>query len=916
MNGEQPSAIDGLSPQQQQRLAEILDAYLSDLEQGRQPDLERHVADHPELAGALQSCLGSLRFLQQAAADFGPSAPQEPPALSERRLGDYELEGEVGRGGMGVVYRARQSSLDRPVALKILPLAGLLDQRQIARFQKEARAAAQLHHPHIVPIYAVGCERGIHYYAMQFIEGQPLDRVIAELRHQRRLPGGRSGSRPSDFPTTLTASDAAAPATETPAGLSAVESTGSALGVSALAGSTAAGRALSTVGHAGGRAFFRRVAELGVQVAEALEHAHQYGIVHRDVKPSNLLLDERGEVWVTDFGLARFQADAELTATGSVLGTLRYMSPEQASGQTALVDPRTDVYALGITLYELLTLEVPFGDADRARLLRRIADEEPRSPRRIDPAIPRDLETIVLKAIAKVREQRYTTARELADDLQRFLAGQPTHARPPALAERAGKWLRRHPAVVGSSVAMLTICVLALGASTLLLMRERAKTTAALERAELHYRQARRAVDRFATQQAQQLAALPGAERLRQELLDDTLQYYQEFIAAAAHDPALHVDLALTHFRIGQIAQQLGDAVKAEEAYQQSAQRLQELVDRQPDRVDLGRDLALCHNNLGLLWARQGRSAAAEGAYNRAIDLQTAALRQAPAEEQAALEADLALSHGNRALLLAQGGRVAEADQAYHRAIEVQRQLAARQPDEPRHPAALAASYSNLSLLYARRDPVKAEVFCRDGLKLQQQLVAAHPAALGLAADLALSYNNLGALVCQNDRADQAHDCYREAIGLQERLVRTAPAVVQYRRDLAITYNNQGRVYTQQGRLTEAQKAFGEARRRAEDLVHDYPAELNYRSDLGGILNNLARVLEQLNQADEAIALYARAIEHQQRAYKQAPDVARYREFLSQQYGNYARVLRSRNREAEAVAATEAKERLGRGGDD
>src|SRR5205807_464467 len=244
----------------------------------------------------------------------------------------FRLLREVGRGGMGVVYEAEQISLRRRVALKVLPFAATLDPKRLQRFRNEARAAACLHHPNIVPVHGVGCVRGVHYYAMQFIEGQSLARVIEELREHW-------GSAKLAHPAPDRHSTASKP-----------------WSIRAQASrSTAPLGAFSSRHSIREPAHFSAVAQIGIQAAEALEHAHQLGIVHRDIKPANLLLDGRGDLWITDFGLARLQDDHGLTMTGDVLGTLRYMSPEQAAGSKDL-DHRTDVYSLGATLYELLAL--------------------------------------------------------------------------------------------------------------------------------------------------------------------------------------------------------------------------------------------------------------------------------------------------------------------------------------------------------------------------------------------------------------------------------------------------------------------------------------------------------------------------------------------------------------------------------
>lgn len=870
-------------PTADQRLAGLLEQCLVEMEQGRAPDVERLTVDQPELAEPLRTYLSSLDFLNRAASGFAAfsSAGNSAAAGAGKQLGDYRIRREVGRGGMGVVYEAVQVSLDRRVALKVLPLASLLDQKQIARFQKEARAAAHLHHPHIVPIFSVGCERGVHYYAMQYVDGQPLDVAIRQAREERTTGTAiqaSTGQRP------LEGEDHRA--------------------------STAP--FVSTERGRRSRDCFRTAARLGVQAAEALHHAHQYGIIHRDVKPSNLLLDDRGELWITDFGLARFQAENDRTATGDVLGTVQYMSPEQASGKSALIDPRTDVYSLGITLYELLTLQVPFADGDRQRILHRIVEDEPPGLRRIDPAIPLDLETIVLKAIAKSRDDRYATAQELADDLRRFLDGRPTMARRPTPIDRAAKWVKRHQKIVAFAVVLMAVSILGLTGATLAVLSAHAKTRAALSQSERNYRRAREVVDRFATGHAQQLANLPGAERLRQELLSDALAYYEGFIEQAGDDRGLLGERAATQFKIGSIADQTGDGDRALAAYREAMQAFQRLSDAPAEGAGHRRDLALCCNNVGLLLARKGDTSEAETAYRQAIGL-LAELTEAPQDPAEADRCgnDLALCHGNLALLQGQTGRGAEAQASYRAAIEIQRLLVAAHPQEAKYAAALALSYNNLSYVLRSLDPAQAEQSCREAIGIQEKL-AAEPSELAapVQSNLALSYNNLGALESRRGRPESARTSYVKAIGLQRQLVRRAPAVVQYRRDLAISCNNLGRACSQVDDLRQAEASFREAQGILEDLVKDYPAELNYRSDLGGTLNNLARVEEQLGRTTEATRTCSHAIEHQRFALDNAPQVTRFREFLAQHYDNYARLLRAQRRTQEADVAAAARDKL------
>ena len=319
------------------RISAALEEYLRLREDRKAPPPADYAAKHPEIFTPLVQALAGLAFIEGAAASVEPplTALESVDFGSELRepLGDYRLIREIGRGGMGVVYEAEQISMGRRVALKILPFAAVLDPRHLQRFKNEAMAAGSLRHPNIVSVHTIGCERGVHYYAMDYIEGQTLAAVIETMRVQGSGFGVQDDSVGNGL--SLPAVAGAVPAMRedeaTPLGESGTPQR-------AFPTDTVAIAALSTLRTERPREFFRRVAELGIQAAEALDYAHQMGIVHRDIKPSNLMLDEQGKLWVTDFGLARVEANAALTMTGDLLGTLRYMTPEQAEGRSA--DPR------------------------------------------------------------------------------------------------------------------------------------------------------------------------------------------------------------------------------------------------------------------------------------------------------------------------------------------------------------------------------------------------------------------------------------------------------------------------------------------------------------------------------------------------------------------------------------------------
>jgi serine/threonine protein kinase len=530
---------ESVAEDREQKLAEILLRYVDAVEAGQTPDRRELLARHPEFADELREFFAGRDQLEILAAPLraaaGLSAARRAPSTEPKsegkgateelgQIGDFRLLREVGRGGMGVVYEAEQLSLNRRVALKVLPFAAALDPRQLQRFKHEAQAAAQLHHPNIVPVYGVGTERSVHYYAMQFIDGRSLADLIEDMRPAAKPADGPAAGRPSTAPVA----------------------------------------ALSTQRGADTRAYMRRVAELGLKAAEALHHAHEEGVVHRDIKPANLLLDAGGRLWITDFGLALMGSDGKLTSTGELVGTLRYMSPEQAQARRGLVDHRTDIYSLGATLYELLTLRPAFDGEHRYELLHNIAFGEPAPPRKVAPAVPVELETILLKAMARTPAERYATAQEMAEDLRRFLEDRPVLARRPTLADRLRKWSRRHRSVVVSATLLLAMGVIGLVVTTLLLAREQAETKAAYERerqkareAEESFLQALRAVNFFAQVSEEDLANIPPLQGLRRRLLEEALNYYQGFLDQRRDDPRLRDELAASHARVNKLLGEL-----------------------------------------------------------------------------------------------------------------------------------------------------------------------------------------------------------------------------------------------------------------------------------------------------------------------------------------------------------------------
>ncbi len=417
-------------------LADIAEQMADELRQRGTVDVAAWQSQYPEIASEIQRLLPTLAALANFSATSDPAFAVEEDPLPDKTLGDFQIIRELGRGGMGIVYEAEQLSLNRRVALKILPLAAVLDPRTLQRFKNEAQAAAALDHPHIVDVYGVGSERGIHYYAMRLIDGCTLADLIFERRARSKLTNNREREASAEPPIPN-------PKSKIPNLKPAADTASLAL--------------LSTEPTRSHWPFFRAVAELGRHVADGLSHAHDQGVVHRDIKPSNLMLDGQGKVWITDFGLAQIEAGQNLTQTGDLLGTLRYMSPEQTLANRAPIDQRSDIYSLGATLYELLTLQPVFADSDRTTLLQKIALTEPPPPRQLNPQIPADLETIILKMLEKDPGARYFSAAELAADLQRFVENKPITARRPTLSQRLTKWSVRNRALVTISAAVVVL---------------------------------------------------------------------------------------------------------------------------------------------------------------------------------------------------------------------------------------------------------------------------------------------------------------------------------------------------------------------------------------------------------------------------------------------------------------------------
>jgi serine/threonine protein kinase len=815
--------------EREQNWTEVLVACLESAEPGRAPDREALLARYPEFAQELEQFFANRERLDRLAGPLREAVRPKPAAdgreaatgaLPENSLlGDFRIVREVGRGGMGIVYEAEQVSLRRRVALKVLPFAATLDATRLQRFTNEAQAAAQLHHTNIVPVFAVGCERGVHYYAMQFIDGQTLAAVI------RQLQGSEEGQAPPAGDSVPTAACSPSPCPPE---------------VGDAPTPPVAG--LSTERARRDRSFYRRAAELGGQAAAALEHAHQLGVVHRDIKPANLMLDARGTLWVTDFGLAQISTGESLTLTGDLVGTLRYMSPEQALGNRAVIDQRTDIYSLGVTLYELLTLRRAFPGADRQELLRQIAFEEPRPLRKVDRGIPAELETIVLKAMAKNRDERYSTATELAEDLERFVKDEPIRARRPTLAQRLRKWGRRHRALVGAAVAVVVLTAAVSTASAVLLWRQQGLTQKQKELAEARLVQAEQAaaLEKAAKEQAQKRLAQiekgvelfagmltginPRAEEKGGEPLYVQLRHKAEKAAAALEGEVVGDPQAVARLQtiLGHTLLELGSYATAIAVLEKArATRERELETVHPDTLNT-------LNNLAGAYRAAGRLPEAIKLFEQVKD---ACVAKLGADHPHTLTTLNNLAGAYRAT-----GRLPEAIKLFEQVKDAR--VAKLGAD---HLQTLA-TLNNLALAYqhAGRLPEAIKLFEQVKDAQVAKLGADHPETLTTLNNLAGAYRDAGRLPKAIKLLEQVKGACVAKLGADHPHTLT-------------TLDNLAGAYRTAGRLPEAIKLFEQVKGACvAKLGADHPQTLT-------TLNNLAEVYGAAGRLPEALPLFEQA---------------------------------------------------------
>ncbi len=603
---------------------------------------------------------------------IGEIGEPPPPPGDLGRLGAYRLLEELGRGGMGIVYRAFDESLRRMVAVKVLrpDRAEDVDRQRLVR---EAQLASCLQSDHVATIHAVvNPPDGLPYLVMELVQGPTLGQKIA------------------------------------------------------------AGSGLAS----------REVANWVAQIADGLDAAHTSGLIHRDVKPGNILIGERtGRAKITDFGLARDQSgQTRVTREGFLAGTPTYMSPEQARGDSVL-DPRSDVYSLGASLYESLTGVTPYQGAPHL-VLRRVIEEDPRPLRQLNDQVPRDLETICLKAMNREPGRRYQTAGELAEDLRRWLRGEPIHARPTGSLERAWRWCRRNRRVAGLAASLVVVFVA--GFLGVVWQWRRAEANAAraerqairadamrksaeanLEQARVSFQRARRAVDQFYTRFYEQgVLEIPGLEKVRQEVLAEMLQYYKEFVDQHHDDPSLRRELAESCLRLGMATLRLGSVADALGLIRRSLRDYELLAEADPNDTMMKRHIGTCLGWIALLEGRLGNEEAARRTHLQTIEFYRSLVRETPDDD--GFRHELAQHYGNLANHdLTKLRDRPQARDAYRKALDLQIDLMRRNPQILDFKANLAMTYNNLAM--ATDDIRETLSMCQEALELRKQLVEQAP---------------------------------------------------------------------------------------------------------------------------------------------------------------------------------------------
>ncbi len=759
--------------------------------------------------------LPEAQAYRQAAQSAAPLTAESAIAFGAS-FGHYQLLEPIAKGGMGIVYKARQRNLNRIVAIKMILAGQFADQADIDRFYAEAEAAAALSHPNIVAIHEVGEVQGQHFFSMDFIDGQSLSGLV----HESPLPP-------------------------------------------------------------------RQAAELVRTIAETMQYAHDSGIVHRDLKPSNVLLDKRQRPLITDFGLAKHvTGQSQMTMAGAVIGTPSYMPPEQAAGDGASVGPWSDLYSLGAILYETLTGRPPFRAATPFETVRQVLEIEPISPRLLNPGVPRDLETICLKCLQKERSRRYASAQDLADELGRFLRGEPIQARPISQVARCWRLVQRNPLTSSAIAAAAAMLLATAGISTVAYVQ----TSAALSQSETSLREALAAVnDLFTTVSEDTLLNQPGMQPLRKDLLNKALAYYQRFLKQRANDPRVQDELAAAWFRVGLITEALQSPDEALPHYSEAKAMQERLLAARP--ADPARLEALGNtlNALGTVWTKKKDYEAALKQFGAAVDVRSRlAKTRAGSESERALAntyMNIGVAEYNAALAAESDDeyveRLAAAKRQFAKAQQIRTAALARDTQNLKLRRDLGKGHFNLGNLHwvaQQNEPAAKEFAAAAGVF--QKLAAEQPEDLETQKLLAICDRFIGDLVSQEE-PDEARRHYERALARLAPLARDNPSVTDYQTEQAGLLMNLFLLEADAGNAAAARGALEQAKDILAPLAERYPSAPRYQRDLAVTLRELA-VQQRTSDEPAAAANLAESLRILTELTSKYPSEAEYAAQLEQ----------------------------------
>ncbi|MBI3461939.1 MAG: tetratricopeptide repeat protein [Planctomycetes bacterium] len=870
-SGPEPNPVDEITDDD----VLALDSYREALQAGQRITPEDWVRTHPRAGSALQAfrALAALHDPEHtqpehARTETPASAPEQASVATANlfspqppEIPGYEFLGLCGRGGRGVVWKARRMALGRVEAVKMILAGQFADVAEVERFLREVKLAAGLSHPNIVKVHDAGIVAGQPYLTMEYIDGKTLAQLA---------------QGPDALPV-------------------------------------------------------RKAAEFVKTVALAVQYLHEHNILHRDLKPANVLLSvvsgplsvakkpegkttDHGQLTtdyvpkITDFGLAKqIEGGSALTGSGDVIGSPSYMPPEQAAGRITQLGPWSDVYGLGAILYELLAGRPPFRAETRGATIHQVLDSnlEPVVPSRLNPDVDRDLDTICTKALAKEPSRRYHTARDLAEDIERWLNGEPIHARPVGRVERFWRWCRRKPAVASLAAAFVVAVISGI-----------ASVTWQWARAETNFRRANQSLDELSTTY-NRLGELLGQVRSKAE----ALELYQRGRATLERlvqdnptNTSFQSALAGCYMNIGNRQGDLGQPDAARESYRAAIDLWEKLVRESPAMAGFQKELAKTYSNLGVLQRQTGQLEQARHSYQKAIEIRERLVRDDPTSVD--YRNELASSHHNLGVLQSHVGQLADGLASFQRAYEIRERLVQDNPDLPEIQGVFAGPCNRIAAVQAamgRAD--EARVFHEKTREIREKLAHDYPAVVAHQTALGDALLDIGSFLAQTGEHAEAIVSYRRVCEIMEKLVSADPAVTDYQVLLAAANGNLGLMLSRSN-PTDALGFYEKARDRLEKLVLQVPSSSRYKTELATAYDAIGNLLSDVHPPADALRSYQKALEMREQLVLENPEVLEYRRNVAATHNNIATFHDATNQPAEALRsyerAREIREQLAR----